>query len=103
MLRACGTAATSRTTQSHRPALGVDDQLLAQVHEHPDALGLSERHRTILTATDELLGSQDISDVAWSALGHEFDGRQMIEFVLLVDQYDGLATTIEILRAQRDF
>lgn len=82
---------------------GVDEQLLARVQEGPDALGLSERHRTILVATDELLDTKNLSDATWTALRHEFDERQMIEFVLLVNQYDGLATTIETLRVQRDF
>ncbi len=82
---------------------GVDEQLLAQVREGPDALGLSERHRTILTATDELLGTKNLSDATWTALAGEFDERQLIEFLLLVGQYDGLATTIHTLRVERDF
>lgn len=82
---------------------GVTEELLAQVQEGPDALGLSERHRTILTATDELLGTKNLSDATWTALAGEFDERQLIEFLLLVGQYDGLATTIGTLRVERDF
>lgn len=83
--------------------VGVTEALLAQVKEGPAAVGLSERYRAILTATDELLATKNLSDETWAALALEFDERQLIEFLLLVGQYDSLATTIETLRIQRDF
>lgn len=100
-LRDCGYEMDHHSRIGRR--FGVTKELLAQVKEGPDALGLSERHRTILTATDELLGTKNLSDATWSALAGEFDERQLIEFLLLVGQYDGLATTIETLRIERDF
>jgi AhpD family alkylhydroperoxidase len=100
-LRECGYEMDHHSRIGRR--FGVTKELLAQVKEGPEALGLSERHRTILTATDELLGTKNLSDATWSALAGEFDERQLIEFLLLVGQYDGLATTIETLRIERDF
>ncbi|MGB2951006.1 MAG: carboxymuconolactone decarboxylase family protein [Rhodococcus sp. (in: high G+C Gram-positive bacteria)] len=82
---------------------GVTEELLAQVKQGPQAPGLTPRHRRILTATDELMDTKNLSDATWAALAGEFDDRQLIEFLLLVGQYDSLATTIATLRIERDF
>ena len=82
---------------------GVTEELLAQVKQGPQAPGLTPRHRKILTATDELMDTKNLSDATWAALAGEFDDRQLIEFLLLVGQYDSLATTIATLRIERDF
>ncbi|WP_072804292.1 carboxymuconolactone decarboxylase family protein [Rhodococcoides yunnanense] len=100
-LRDCGYEMDHHSRLGRR--FGVTAELLALVHEGPSADGLSDRHRTILTATDELLDTKDLSDVTWRALSHEFDERQLIEFLFLVVQYDALATTIGTLRIERDF
>ncbi|AYJ51108.1 carboxymuconolactone decarboxylase family protein [Rhodococcus sp. P1Y] len=100
-LRECGYEQDHHSRIGRR--FGVTKELLAQVKEGPDALGLTERHRTILAATDELLDTKNLSDATWAALSGEFDERQLIEFLLLVSQYDGLATTIGTLRVERDF
>lgn len=100
-LRDCGYEADHHSRIGRR--FGVTKELLAQVQEGPSSDGLSPRHRKILAATDELLETKNLSDETWTALSHEFDERQLIEFLLLVGQYDGLATTIETLRIERDF
>ncbi len=100
-LRDCGYEMDHHSRIGRR--VGVTKELLSQIVEGPQAEGLSGRHRTILMATDELLGTKNLSDTTWAALAREFDDRQLIEFLLLVGQYDGLATTIETLRVQRDF
>ncbi|MDI9919200.1 carboxymuconolactone decarboxylase family protein [Rhodococcus sp. IEGM 1379] len=82
---------------------GIDAPELARIFEGPNASDLSSRHRAILTAVDELVASKDISDKTWTTLSQHFDDRRLIEFTLLVTQYDGLATTIGTLRVQRDF
>lgn len=81
---------------------GVTAELLARVLLGPDADGWSDRHRAMLTAVDELVTTADLGDTTWSALAGHLDDRGMIEFVLLVGQYDMLATTIGTLRIERD-
>ncbi|ROZ89230.1 carboxymuconolactone decarboxylase family protein [Gordonia sp. OPL2] len=80
---------------------GVKGELFDRVLEGPDA-GWGDRERSLLLGTDELVGTQDISDPTWAALARHLDERQLIAFVLLVGQYDMLATTIGTLRVQRD-
>lgn len=100
-LRDCGYEMDHHSRLGRR--FGVTPELLALVHEGPTAEGLSDVHRVLLTATDELLSTKDLSDVTWKALSQHFDERQLIEFMFLVVQYDGLATTIGTLRIERDF
>jgi alkylhydroperoxidase family enzyme len=81
---------------------GVDDELRARIVEGPGAQGLTPRERTMLTAVDELVAIRDLSDETWTALSELLNPRRLIEFTLLVTQYDGLATTIRAFRIQRD-
>ncbi|GAA4641270.1 carboxymuconolactone decarboxylase family protein [Gordonia humi] len=80
---------------------GIDDAAFDDVVEGPDA-GWGDRERTLLTAVDELVADRDLSDATWAALRRHLSERQAIAFTLLVGQYDSLATTIGVLRVQRD-
>ncbi|MFW0783241.1 carboxymuconolactone decarboxylase family protein [Gordonia sp. CPCC 206044] len=80
---------------------GVGPETVEQIVEGPDA-GWGDRQRALLLAADELVTTKDISDETWAALGRHLDDAQLIAFVLLVGQYDMLATTIGTLRVQRD-
>lgn len=82
---------------------GIDRDLLELIMTGPHAAGLSTRYRIILTAVDELIETKTLTDDTWSALATQFDERRLIEFVLLVTQYDGLATTLGTLRVERDY
>ncbi|MGV8873298.1 MAG: carboxymuconolactone decarboxylase family protein [Rhodococcus sp. (in: high G+C Gram-positive bacteria)] len=82
---------------------GIDRDLLALIMTGPDAPGLSTRYRTILTAVDELVATKTLADATWAELTTQFDERRLIEFILLVTQYDGLATTLGTLRVERDY
>ncbi|MGB3772793.1 MAG: carboxymuconolactone decarboxylase family protein [Rhodococcus sp. (in: high G+C Gram-positive bacteria)] len=99
-LRDCGYELDHHTRLGKRA--GVDAALRDKVFAGPTAAGLDARQRTFLTAADELVASKTISDTTWTELAAEFDDRQMIEFVLLVTQYDGLASTIGTLGIERD-
>lgn len=81
---------------------GVTPELQARVLVGADAGGWSDRHRAMLAVVDELIESKDVDDAAWAALAAHLDERGMLEFVLLVGQYDMLATTIGTLRIGRD-
>lgn len=82
---------------------GVTPEILERVLTGPEAAGWDPRHRALMTAVDELVATKNLGDPAWAALTAHFDDRRMIEFCLLVTQYDGLATTIDTLRIDRDF
>ncbi|MGC0365551.1 AhpD family alkylhydroperoxidase [Rhodococcus sp. 27YEA15] len=82
---------------------GIDAAELAQIISGPADAGWNSRRRAILTAVDELVTTKDLTDSTWAQLAAHFDARRLIEFTLLVAQYDSLATTIGTLRVQRDF
>ncbi|GAB17528.1 hypothetical protein GOEFS_035_00600 [Gordonia effusa NBRC 100432] len=80
---------------------GIKGALYDNVIAGPEA-GWGDRERTLLLATDELVKTRDISDGAWEGLRRHLTEPQQIAFVLLVGQYDSLATTLGTLRIERD-
>ncbi len=80
---------------------GIDEKMMGRIIEGPDA-GWGDRERTLLLAVDELVQSRDITDTTWAGVARHLDEPRQISFVLLVSQYDSLATTLGVLRVQRD-
>jgi alkylhydroperoxidase family enzyme len=68
----------------------------------PEAEGWTPRQRALLTVVDQLVTSRDVDDAAWAELAAHYDERRLIEIVLLINQYEGLAATITTLRIDRD-
>ncbi|QIS07875.1 carboxymuconolactone decarboxylase family protein [Nocardia brasiliensis] len=81
---------------------GVTPEILERLRTGPDAPDWSAKHRALLAAVDQLVHTRDLDDAHWSALAEHYDERSLIEIVLLVNQYEGLAATITALRIQRD-
>lgn len=81
--------------------VGIRGTVFDDVIAGPDA-GWGDRERSLLRAADELVTTRDISDDAWAGLRLHLTDEQQIAFVLLVTQYDSLATTLGTLRVQRD-
>src|SRR5262249_38288981 len=82
---------------------GVDDELQAEIAEGPDAEGLTDRQRALLTATDEFVVTRSMSEETWTALSSHLDRKQLIEFCMLAGQYDTLAATMTTLKIPLDF
>lgn len=91
--------------QHRRIALtrGVDLDTQAAVFAWPVADGLSPRNQALLTAVDELVTTRAMSDESWQRLAAYLDRRQLMEFVMLVAQYDGLALWLNTLRVPMDY
>lgn len=92
--------------QQHRRlarSRGVDAAQQARIFEGPDAEGLTERQRILITATDEFVITRSMSAETWSALSGHLSKKQLIEFCMLAANYDGLAATITTLRIPLDF
>ncbi|WP_280256824.1 carboxymuconolactone decarboxylase family protein [Nocardia wallacei] len=81
---------------------GITPEILDRLRTGPQAPGWSPRERALLTAVDQLVRTRDLDDTTWSALAAHYDERRLIEIVLLVNQYEGLASTITTLRIQTD-
>lgn len=80
---------------------GIDGPTAERITAGPDA-GWSPRDAAILHAVDELVADRDITDATWSALTGHLTEKQQVGLVMLVGQYDSLATTIGTLRIERD-
>ena len=82
---------------------GLDAEAQARIFEGPDAEGLTDRQRTLVTATDEFVVTRGLSPETWTALSAHLTKPQLIEFCMLAGQYDGLAATISTLKIPLDF
>ena len=75
----------------------------ARIFEGPDAEGLTERQRVLITATDEFVITRSMSSETWAELSSILSRPQLIEFCTLAGQYDALAATMATLRIPLDF
>lgn len=82
---------------------GIDAETQAKIFEGPDAEGLTDRQRVLVTATDEFVMTRSMSQETWAALSSHYDRRRIIEFCMLASNYDGLAATIATLKIPLDF
>lgn len=92
--------------QQHRRlarSRGVDEATQARIFEGPDAEGLTDRQRVLITATDEFVVTRSVSSETWATLASYLDRKQLIEFCMLAAQYDGLAATMATLKIPLDF
>jgi AhpD family alkylhydroperoxidase len=92
--------------QQHRRlarSRGVDPELQAKIFEGPDAEGLSDSQRALITATDEFVVTRGVSPETWATLSEHLTKAQLIEFCILAGQYDGLAATIATLNIPLDY
>ena len=92
--------------QQHRRlarSRGLGPDIQSMIFEGPDAEGLTERQRALITATDEFVVTRGVSPETWAVLTRHLTKPQLIEFCLLAAQYDGLAATITTLKVPLDF
>lgn len=82
---------------------GLDADAQAAIFAGPDAPGLPDKHRVLVTATDEFVMTRSMSPETWAALSSHYSRKQIIEFCMLASQYDGLAATIATLQVPLDF
>lgn len=99
-LRECGYEIDHHIRLGRRA--GITEEILERVRIGPQATEWSGKHRALLAAVDQLVDTRDLDDRAWADLTTHYDQRKLIEIVLLINQYDGLATTITALRIRRD-
>jgi alkylhydroperoxidase family enzyme len=97
----------SRYEMQHHVRLGrragITPQILDRILTGPTDPDWSPRYRAMLAAADQMVATKNVDDATWATLAEHLDDRRLVEFCLLVTQYDGLATTIDTLRIQPDF
>lgn len=62
-----------------------------------DEHGFVGRRGALLDAAEEIVREKNLSDLMWTRLAGILDKRQQVAFVMLVTQYDGLATALDVL------
>ncbi|MGZ6693039.1 MAG: carboxymuconolactone decarboxylase family protein, partial [Solirubrobacteraceae bacterium] len=74
--------------------VGLSPDVVAGVADSPPGEGFTQRQRTLLAASDELLARRALSDATWSAVQSMLSDREAIELCLLIGNYQGLTSAI---------
>lgn len=78
--------------------LKIEPEDTDRVREGPLAPGWSSHESALLSAVDELVANQMISDATWASLAQTYNEQQMIEVPALVGQYCAVAMIQNSLR-----
>jgi AhpD family alkylhydroperoxidase len=81
---------------------GLSSEDIERVRRGPADPGWTERQAVLLRGADELHSDRVISDGTWSELSGYLDDRELIEFCLLVGNYEMLAMTLNSLGVEHD-
>ena len=96
-------SAYERNHHEHLGArIGLTPEEITRTKEGPREAGWPERTAAMLQVADELVDTKDVSDATWTEISRHLNERELIGLVMLVTQYDGLATTLHTLRVQLD-
>lgn len=66
---------------------GIEAEAIERVTQGPSAEGWTEHEHAVISAVDELLDDQMISDETWEVLARSWSERQFLEFPMVVGQY----------------
>lgn len=96
-------SAYERNHHEHLGArIGLTSEEITRTKAAPREAEWPARTAAMLQVADELVGTKDVSDETWSEVSRHLNERELIGLVMLVTQYDGLATTLHTLRVQVD-
>lgn len=70
---------------------GVSAEDIARVPQGPEAPGWEPRIQALMRACDEFHHERMIGEATWTELEAHYDSRRLLEVVLLIGQYEGLA------------
>lgn len=74
--------------------VGLSPDEVAGLADGPPAAGFTQRQRTLLAVSDELLDGRALADATWNAVQATLRDREAIELCLLIGHYQGLASAI---------
>lgn len=74
--------------------IGLTADQINAIAEHASIDGLTERQRTLLAVTDDLLEQRAISEPTWRSARAILTDCDLIELCLLIGHYEGLASAI---------
>lgn len=80
--------------------IGLSAADVARVTEGSSAPGWSEHDSAVLRGVEELIADQALSDATWNVLAAAWDDARLIEYLMVVGQYQALACVQNTLRVQ---
>lgn len=81
---------------------GVTSAELERLRRASPDQAWAPRELALLAATDALVTTRDLDDAGWADLREHLSERETVDFLMLVGQYDMLATTLAVLRVAPD-
>jgi alkylhydroperoxidase family enzyme len=81
---------------------GLPADRIAAVAEGPLASGWTPRQEALLRCCDELHAAHQLSDETWNELRAMLSDRDLVELLMLVGAYEGLAMTLNGLGVQTE-
>jgi len=99
-LRECDYEFTHHVRLGKRAGVTAADVERIKVGSTAD--GWQGHERLLMSTTEELIGTKDLTDASWAALRAVYDERTALELLLLIGHYDMLATTLMTLRLEPD-
>jgi 4-carboxymuconolactone decarboxylase len=83
-------------------AAGLTDEEIAGVADQLDARAWSPTDQALLRVVDELVDDHTVEQPTWDALVRHFDEPQLIEVLMVVGSYLGLAGFLNAVEVQRE-
>ena len=83
-------------------AAGLTDEEIAGVADHLDARAWSPADEALLRVVDELVDDHGVGRPTWNALTRYFDEPQLIEVLMVVGSYVGLAGFLNAVEVERE-
>ncbi len=81
---------------------GLSDDDLRRIAKGPDAEGLSEHDRLLITAVDELHADACLSQPTWDRLAQVYHRNQLMDLVFTVGQYNLVSMALNSFGVQLD-
>jgi alkylhydroperoxidase family enzyme len=81
---------------------GLTDDDLRRIAQGPDAAGISDLDRLLLTAVDELREDACLSEATWNGLAKTYSTQQMMDVVFTVGEYNLVSMALNSFGVQLD-
>jgi alkylhydroperoxidase family enzyme len=81
---------------------GLTEEEIRRVTEDEPGNGWSERDRTLLLATDQLVAEHALDDGLWERISADWSLRQVMDLVFTVGQYVLVSTALNTFRVPLD-
>jgi len=79
---------------------GLTDEDIRRIQAGPDAAGISQHDRLLLTAVDQLHRDACLGDATWAELSKSFNTQQLMDLVFTVGEYNMVSMALNSFGVQ---